>query len=113
MKPFYANLINALVLVAMGLWGYLASEVSSPNDLIPLAFGVIFAASSPLIRPTYRLVPFIITALTVLLLIALILSLVGTQPDPGTIWRGILMIVTCVFSATAFLLEFRRRRKAE
>ena len=33
------NLINALVLIAMGLWGYL--ELNSPTALIPVGFGVV------------------------------------------------------------------------
>ena len=42
MKPYIANLVNALVLIVMGTWGYLSSENPSGTALIPVGFGIIF-----------------------------------------------------------------------
>jgi hypothetical protein len=47
MKPFQINLINACVLIIMGLWGYFASADPSPTALIPVGFGAIFGLSTP------------------------------------------------------------------
>ena len=42
MKAHLASLINAIILISMGTWGYLDSESKAVTALIPVIFGVIF-----------------------------------------------------------------------
>jgi hypothetical protein len=41
MKAHTASLINAVILVLFGLWGYFGSENPSFTALIPVAVGVV------------------------------------------------------------------------
>ena len=44
MKAHVASLINAILLVGLGAWGYFGSETPSPTALIPVAVGAILLA---------------------------------------------------------------------
>ena len=44
MNAATANLINALTLIAMSLWGYFGSETPSPTAFIPAAFGAVLTS---------------------------------------------------------------------
>jgi len=50
MKPFVVNFIYAILLIALSLWGYMASESPSPTAFIPTAFGVLLLAFTPGMR---------------------------------------------------------------
>jgi hypothetical protein len=41
MKPHIVSLLNAIVLISFGAWGYFGSESPSPTALIPVAIGVV------------------------------------------------------------------------
>ena len=64
------NLINALVLIAMGLWGYL--ELSSPTALIPVGFGVVLLLCYQGVKNQNKIIAHVAVLLTLLLLIALV-----------------------------------------
>ena len=44
MKIAFYNTLNSIVLIALGLWGYI--DVQSPTALIPVGFGVILLLCS-------------------------------------------------------------------
>nr|AOE11832.1 hypothetical protein [uncultured bacterium] len=42
MKTAFYNILNSVVLIALGIWGYIDyTDVQSPTALIPVGFGVI------------------------------------------------------------------------
>ena len=63
------NLINALVLIAMGLWGYL--ELNSPTALIPVGFGVVLLLCYQGVKNQNKIIVHVAVLLTLLILIAL------------------------------------------
>ncbi len=113
MKPVQANLINAIVLISMGLWGYFSAESPSPTALIPVAFGVIFALATPAMRKENRVVAHIVVVLTLLLIIALFMPLRGAleRSDNLAVLRVALMLLTSFLAMIAFVRSFIRARK--
>ena len=114
MKPFQANLLNAGVLIVMGLWGYLSSETPSTTALIPVIFGVIFALATPPFKKENKIVAHIVVLLTFLLIIALVMPLRGaiTRGDTMAMIRVGLMIATSIFAMVIFIKSFIDARKA-
>lgn len=114
MKPFQANLVNAAVLIIMGLWGYFSSETPSNTALIPVLFGVIFAIATPPFKKDNKIVAHIIVLLTFLLIIALVMPLRGALGRGDTIAavRVGIMILTSIFAMVIFIKSFIDARKA-
>lgn len=114
MKPYQSNLLNAAVLIVMGLWGYLSSESPSTTALIPVGFGVIFALATPPFKKENKIVAHIIVLLTFLLIIALIMPLKGAlgRNDTLAIVRVVIMLATSVFAFITFIKSFIDARKA-
>ena len=114
MKPYQSNLLNAVVLIAMGLWGYLSSDSPSPTALIPVGFGVIFALATPPFKKDNKIVAHIIVLLTFLLIIALIMPLNGAlkRNDTMAIIRVVIMLATSIYALVTFIKNFIAVRKA-
>ncbi len=115
MKPYQANLINAILLILIGLWGYFSA--TSNTALIPVGFGMIFAFSTPLFKKDNKVVAHIVVLLTFLLIFALIKPLLRALDNDNTmaVVRVCLMMASCVFAMIIFIrsfIEVRRARKA-
>jgi len=83
MNAANANLLNALVLVAMGAWGYFGSDSPSPTALIPVAFGAILFVMTNSIRSHNKLVAHIAVVLTLLILLALVKPFTAAVVKPN------------------------------
>lgn len=114
MKPFQANLVNAVVLIVLGLWGYLSSETPSPTALIPVGFGVLFALATPPFKKENKVVAHIIVLLTLLIIIALFMPLRGAlgRGDTLAAVRVGIMIATSVVAMVIYIKSFIDARKA-
>ena len=114
MKPFQANLLNAIILIVMGLWGYFGSETPSPTSLIPVAFGVVFALVTAPFKKENKIVAHVVVLLTFLLIIALFMPLSGAieRDDSLGIFRVGLMIASSIFAMVIFIKSFIDARKA-
>ena len=115
MKPFRANFLNAIILIAMGLWGYFSSDSPSNTALIPVAFGLLFAVVTPPFRNGNKVVAHVVVLLTFLLIIALIMPLMGSlsRSDYPGIIRVSIMMLSCAFAMTIFIKSFIDARKAK
>ncbi len=93
MKPHVTNLVNSIVLIAMGLWGYLSSETPSPTALIPV----------------------VAVVLTLFILIALSMPFKGAmgRGDNLAMGRIGLMMLTGLIALVSFIISFIDARKAK
>lgn len=114
MKPYVANLINAVVLIALGLWGYLGSENPSTTALIPVAFGILFLLVTPLFKKDNKIVAHIVVLLTLVLIIALAMPFKGAlgREDMSAALRVGIMMLTSIFAFAMFIKNFIDVRKA-
>ena len=115
MKPFQINMINALVLIGMGLWVYFSSVDPSPTAFIPVGFGVVFLLLTPAFRKENKAVAHIVVLLTLLLIIALFMPLKGAldRNDTTAIVRVGLMLATSVVAMIIYVRSFIAARKAK
>lgn len=105
------NLINALVLIAMGLWGYL--ELSSPTALIPVGFGVVLLLCYQGVKNQNKIIAHVAVLLTLLILIALVgmrLPKSIAQGGLGLV-RVMAMVLTSALSMVYFIKSFKEARK--
>lgn len=111
MKPLHVIVLNAFLLILLGLWGYLASPTHSSTELIPIVFGFLFLAAALPIHLDNRIVEFMVRVLLFLLVIALTLSLVNAldHVDPENMLRLSLMLLATVYSLFIFIIKLRKR----
>ena len=114
MNAYLANLINALVLVALGTWGYLGSEAPSMTALIPVGIGAILLVCSPGVKKENKVIAHLAVVLTVLILFGLIKPLTGAigKSDTAAILRVVVMMGTAVLSLVYFVRSFIAARKS-
>ena len=116
MTPERANLLNSLVLIIFGLWGYF--EVMSPTALIPVGFGVVLLCCFLIIsaKPSLtKLVAHIAVLLTLIILIALVgvrLPKSLASGGPG-LFRVISMSITSTIALVYFIKNFIDMKKAK
>jgi hypothetical protein len=113
------NLINALTLVIVGLWGFI--DVNTPSletgiswtALIPVFFGAIFLLCQKGIKNDSKIIAHIAVVLTLLILIALVGKRLPISIENGGIglFRVALMSLTSLLAFIIFIRSFIENRK--
>lgn len=108
-----ANLINALTLIFMSGWGYLAASKPSPTALIPLAVGVVLLLFWSGVRSENKIIAHLAVLLTVLIALALVVPLRSAlaSGDALGVVRVGLMIATSIFATVFFVRSFSAARR--
>ena len=114
MKAYQANLINSLVLVALGLYGYFGSESPSVTALIPVFVGVVLFALGFGIKAEKKAISHIAVVVTVLVLFALLKPLTAAigRTDNAAIIRVAIMMLTSLLAMVAFVKSFIDARRS-
>ena len=114
MKVYVVSMLNAIVLILLGLWGYLGSQTPSPTALIPVFAGIILLSLIRGLKAGNRVIAHISVLLTFVLLIAFIKPLTGSigRADSGAIGRLVIMMISCAVSMVYFIRSFIAVRKA-
>ncbi len=117
MNAFRASLINAILLIILPLWGYLASTSPSLTALIPASFGVLLLLMSPGVKSENKIISHIAVVLTLVILVALFMPLKGAigREDGLAILRVSLMMASTLVAMVFFIKSFidvRRKRLA-
>lgn len=115
MKAHTANLMNAVVLILMSLWGFFAADKLSFTALIPTIFGIGLIACHPGVKAENKVIAHIAVVLTIVISIALFMPLRGAigREDISALIRVGLMELTTVFALVVFvksLIDARRHR---
>jgi len=112
MKAHQASLINAAVLILMGLWAYFAAESAPKTAFVPVGFGVVLLALNPGIKKENKVLSHIAMVLTVLVLLSLIMPLVGSinRGNEMAVVRVGLMMASAVVAIIFFVKSFRDAR---
>lgn len=113
MQKHTSNLINAVVLVVLGLWGYLASDTPSVTALIPVAAGLILAALHKGVSKESKIQAHVAVVLTLIVLAGLFKPLFGSidRGQVGSIIRVGVMMLTSLVSMICFIRSFIEARK--
>ena len=115
MKPYLASLINAFVLILLGLWSYFGSETPSFTALIPAVIGFVLLLLNWGLRKDNRTVAHVVVSLTFITLIALLKPLTGAigRNDATAIIRVSVMIASTLIALIIFIKSFRSARLAK
>jgi uncharacterized protein (DUF2062 family) len=114
MKPHNVNLLNALILITLGLWGYLASSSPSPTALIPVGFGIVLALATPSLSRDNKVVAHVVVLLTLALTFALIMPLRGVlaREDVSAAVRVGVMLAGCLAAMVVYIKSFVDARRS-
>ncbi len=118
MKPFIANLINAIILIALSSWGYFTSETPSMTALIPTFIGVVLLICTPGVKNENKVIAHVAVLLTFVVLVGLIKPLLGAleREDTAATIRVCIMILSTVIAMITFIRNFidvRKKRQLE
>ncbi len=110
MNAHIASFVNGIVLVTIGLWGYM--ESSSPTSLIPVVIGVILLALNKGVKNQNKVVAHIAVLVT-LLSFANIMPLKGALADGRSeaVLRIIIMLSSSVYAMIFFIKSFIEARR--
>jgi uncharacterized membrane protein (UPF0136 family) len=112
MNAHIANLLNAVVLIGMGLWGYM--EKNAPTALIPVFFGVILVVMSQGVKNENKAQAHVAVIVTLLALLGVLKPFIGSlgKDDMIAKVRTGLMVITGILSMVYFIRSFIAARKA-
>ena len=113
MKPYIVSLLNAIVLISIGTWGYIGSESPSVTALIPVAIGVVLLLLNPWLKKENKIIAHIVVLLTFVILIGLFKPLMGAVDRDSTISivRVSVMMLFTVLALITFIRNFINVRK--
>lgn len=114
MKASFYNILNSIVLISLGLWGYF--DVQAPTALIPVGFGVILLLCTIGLKKENKIIAHVAVLLTLVILVALVGMRLPKSLDSGGVGlfrviAMIAMIATSVLSMVAFVLSFIKARR--
>ena len=113
MKAYKASLLNSLILIVCGLWGFYSNVDSQPTALIPAIIGVLLLGMNDGIKRENKTIAHIAVFLT-LLSFANIMPLIRQIEinDALGIFRASLMLGSSLLAMIAFVQSFINARKA-
>ena len=115
MKAGTANLLNAVVLIAAGVYGYFgiaaADGSHSLTALIPAAFGLIFLAMQKGVTTSNKVIAHIVVVLTLVLLIMYIMRFVKVDGWNAKKYLFLACIASNAIALVAFIKSFIDVRK--
>ena len=115
MKPYKANLVNAIILIILGLWGYFLSDTPSLTSFIPVATGVILLLFTPGLKKESKSISHFAVIVTFVILIGLIKPLTGAihRQDTWAIIRVLIMMISSVCAMSFFIKSFLDARRVK
>lgn len=110
-NPKKATLLNALVLIVVGITGYVVK--SSPTALIPVGFGILLLLCYFVYDKNNKVVAHIAITLVLFILIALFMPLNAriAANDISGIFRISLMQLVSLYTMVCFISSFIKARK--
>ena len=113
MKASLSSLLNAIILISMGLWGYFESESKAITALIPVIIGTILLLVNKGVKNENKALAHVVVLLTFLILLGLVKPLLGAFERENTyaVIRVLLMIISSLWAMISFIKSFISARK--
>ena len=111
MKAHTANLINSLVLIGLGLWGYY--DTNAQTALIPVFFGIALLIATKGIKENNKIMSHSAILFTIIIFIALVGMRLPKSLDQGGVglYRVVVMSGTSLVAIIFFIKSFIDARK--
>ena len=115
MKAASANLLNAIVLIAAGLYGYFLiltpENTHAPTALIPAAFGILFLILQKGVATSNKIVSHVVVVLTLVLLIICAMRFIKIEEWGAKKYLFLACILSNAVALVAFIGSFIEARK--
>ena len=113
MKASLSSLLNAIILISMGLWGYFESESKAITALIPVIIGIILLLVNKGVKNENKALAHVAVLLTFLILLGLIKPLLGAfeRENAYAIIRVLFMMISSLWAMISFIKSFISARK--
>ncbi len=114
MKANSISLINALILILFGSWGYVDSGMEALTALIPVFVGIILVAVNKGVQKENKIAAHVSVLLTFLILIGLFRPFFSSleRSDTNATLRVGIMIASTIFAMVGFVRSFIAARKS-
>ena len=116
MNASNANMINALVLIVLGMWGVNETGLErSPTPVIPVVVGIILFVCTNFIRNHHKVVSHVAVTLTLLIIIGLarpFMKAIEGGDNMAMLRTGVMML-TSIIAFVLFIKSFRDARLAK
>ena len=111
MNSLKANILNSIILITIGLWGYF--ESSSGTAIIPVVFGWALLFCSPGLKKENKVIAHIAVLLTLICIVGLFMPLNGAmgRGDNAGVLRVVVMIASGLIAMIFFVKSFIANRK--
>mgnify|MGYP001406497941 CR=1 FL=1 len=115
MKANIVSLINSIILISMGLWGYFESDSRPITALIPVIAGVILLLINSGVKKENKIASHVAVLLTLLIIIGLVKPFLGAldRENIAGIIRVSAMILTSFWAIITFVQSFISARKSK
>ena len=115
MKANIVSLINSIILISMGLWGYFESDSRPITALIPVIVGVILLLINSGVKKENKIASHVAVLLTLLIIIGLVKPFLGAldRENIAGIIRVSAMILTSLWAIITFVQSFISARKSK
>ena len=113
MNATKANLLNSIVLIVVGGWGYFDGDGKSLTALIPVIFGVVLLLCYSGIKKQNKVIAHIAVLVTFICLLGLFMPLNGAieRGNDTAVVRVSAMIVSSLTALVFFIKSFIENRK--
>ena len=115
MKAASANLLNAIILIAAGLYGYFViltpEGTRAPTALIPAAFGILFLIFQKGVASQNKIIAHVVVVLTLLLLVVCTKQFFGIPTWGAKKYLFLICIISNAVALIAFIGSFIEARK--
>ena len=113
MKPYSSSLVNAVVLIAAGVWDYLVTSELTLTSLMPVMAGLVLFLLNGGLRRENKTIAHLVVVLTLLVVLVLIIPLVSSvgRSDGMAVLRIGLMILSGIPALVYFIRSFIQARK--
>lgn len=113
MNATKANLLNSVILIAVGGWGYFDGDGKSMTALIPVIFGVVLLICNNGIKNQNKIIAHIAVLATFICIVGLFMPLNGAidRDDDMAIARVSAMILSGLIALIFFIKSFIDNRK--
>jgi hypothetical protein len=113
MNATKANLLNSIILIAVGGWGYFDGDGKSMTALIPVIFGVVLLLCNNGVKNQNKVIAHVAVLVTLVCLVGLFMPLKGAigRGNDLAVGRVSAMIVSSLIALVFFIKSFIEARR--
>ena len=110
-----SSLINSIILILLGGFGYVQSSSPSPTALIPVAGGISLLLMYPGVKSQNKIMAHIAVLVTLIMLLGLFMPLMGSigRGDTNAVIRVAVMLLFTTQALFFFIKSFIDARKSK